>query len=252
MQNYFFYFLCLMVLSGCTHNKPSAKLTTAEHAKLGQQIIDFYHKYSKGYYDAMQNNLADTVKLFRHATYVSAQKVVEKMKHRASLTRYTPDLSSLVKGQNMVQLKVKKQQGKQPPQLMQVRIQFNKAYKILSYQEKPMGATNTPEASPNYAQYNGKYVAASHQAIHITWQQGSHLAYKVTLTSPQCLGEFSGKAFFIDKHTAVGNQGGECTLTFDFSQPHQVTIHEPTHCSTRQTRKCFFKGIYVTNHSNGL
>ncbi|EAY29518.1 hypothetical protein M23134_00402 [Microscilla marina ATCC 23134] len=216
-----------------------------EETQTGQQILDFYHKYSKGYYDAMQNNFADTIKLFKAATYISAPTAVQKMKAENNGIVYMPDLPSLKIEGRLASIKVVKHR-KQQKELILANIQFDEQNKIVSYKEKPLPKTS-PQAkvtTTNYQKYNGEYTFNKYKSLKIQWTQGSELTYDVTLAVPDCVGKFNGKAFFTDQYTAISNQGGNCKIAFDFSTAGQVKVSETTNCRTPQTKNCKFDGEY--------
>ncbi|WP_299453564.1 hypothetical protein [uncultured Microscilla sp.] len=249
LRIYLLWAALFVMLAACSDNKKEATEAMLDEAQVGQQILDFYHKYSRGYYVAMQNNLADTVKLFKTATYVNAHMVTEKMKAENTGVIYMPDLSSLKIKRRLATIKVMKHQ-QQKKQLVFVSIQFNKQGKIVSYKEEQLSKTThqAKATKPHYNKYNGKYALNEHKTLNIVWAQGSELAYEVMLTSPGCVGKFNGKAFFTDQHTAISNQGGKCKITFDFSTAGKVKVSETTNCRTSHTKNCKFDGEYnLTN-----
>lgn len=246
LRTYLLWAALFILFAACSDNKKETTEETLDTAQVGQQILDFYHKYSKGYYAAMQNNLADTVKLFRAATQVSAQMVTEKMKSENTGAVYLPDLSSLkIKGRSAsIQVMKHQSQGKQ---LILASILFNKQNKIVSYREEPSPKTKhqTKTTTPDYKKYNGKYALSQYKTLKIEWTQGSELAYEVKLTSPDCVGKFNGKAFFTNQHTAISPQGGKCKITFDFSKGGKVKISEVDRCRSKETQSCIFNGVYT-------
>lgn len=246
LRIYLLWAVLFIMFAACSDNKKETTEATLDNTQAGQQILDFYHKYSKGYYAAMQNNLADTVKLFNAATYVSAQMVTEKLKAKNTGAVYMPDLPSLKIEGRLASIQVMKHQ-QQKKQLMLAHIQFNEKNKIVSYQEEQLSKANVQakKTTTNYKKYNGKYAFNQHKTLKIQWVQGSELTYEVTIASPDCVGKFNGKAFFTNPHTAISPQGGKCKITFDFSIDGKVKVSEVDHCRSKETQNCTFSGVYT-------
>lgn len=248
LQLYLFLSLYLLVASCSTKTEKNAQKEEATELSMSYQILDFYTKYSKGNYEAMQSNFADEVKLFLTATHINPQQVVNEIKAKAdSGVYFIPDMTSLETEQQKARIKVIKKtlQGIEKP--FWAHIEFDSLQQIVAYQEKTFAPTqNQPIAQPtNYRQYNGLYaVAGKEKFLNLHWLQGSEISYSIGLTSPDCMGEFTGKAFFIDQHTAVSGNGAHCKITFDFSTSGKVTITEIENCRNAQTQGCSFKGVY--------
>lgn len=248
-HNYLLFSL-FYVLTACAANTEQEtaqqELTRLE---VSQQVLDFYTKYSKGYYDAMQSNFADKVALFFTATHITSAQAIEEIKARAKATPdayFIPDISSLTIVNQVTKVKVAKKTTKGTQEMLWAHIRFNQDQQIVSYKEVETQPGKVAAKETNYSQYNGLYMLKGEKskALAIKWQQGSELTYAVSLSVPDCMGEFSGKAFFIDNHTAASGDVTSCKIIFDMATPDVITITETAGCRNEQTKACKFAGVY--------
>lgn len=237
----------LYLTSACNQSadqKETNKVASSE-LRLGQHILDFYNKYSKGYYKALQSSLAPEVTRFLAATHATPAQIVNNIQAKNTLTSYLPDMTSIKINNGEVRLKVTKEIKEKNKEVVWAYIKFDNKQRIVSYRETPIAKKQVAESSVNLKKYNGTYrFDNENKTLLIKWDKGSKFNYVVSLTSPDCLGEFTGSGFFANQHTGVAGNGTECKITFDFSKPNAVTISETVGCRNAQTKACRFGGVY--------
>lgn len=235
---------CFIFLMATTCQTKEKSISENQKIEVSQVILDYYQKQNKGYYDAMVANFAPEVHQFIKMSRTSPKAIVAYLKKQAKPLQYTPHLIKMKAVDNTIQLPVRVKKDDVSQSLL-VTFAFDKNHKIITYQEelKNTFAAKFTKAKSYVGNYTYKKQGQS-SGLSIQWQKGNEIGYSFTIANGQCLGEFSGKAFFISSNKAVdSNSNDGCSLQFIFGTQGQVKIVEKATC--RQNRiGCDFSGNY--------
>lgn len=252
MKLFLAWSLLLFITISCQTKEKT--LSENDQIKANQVILDYYNKQNKGYYEALKSNFSPKVTQFLEMKQTTPAEIITHLKKQvAKKVQYAPDLLKMtVKENNSVQVPVQQKGGNTSGNVLAIFI-FDSNHKIVSYREKLRTSTELvkTEKTAKTKSVVGSYVfkKPGHTAgLNIGRQHGSEISYSFTLVNEKCVGEFSGKAFFIKDNQAIGsNSNAQCKLKFTFKDKG-VEVLQDTSCH-RSRSDCSFSGVYVVAKS---
>ena len=244
------FLLCLCIGVACTTSprEEATQISENTHMKLSQKVLDLYEAYNKGFDETLEGYFTEKVSKFLEFTDLSASETIAKWKTAKKDWQYSADVAQLqFMKDSSVKVPVNTYKDKDTV-LVWARFTFDEEGKISAYEEETKRISKIEKS--NYKQFEGAYVSKEHgmtRVLDITVDAKNELAYAFVITSPQCIGEFTGKAFFVDAIRAVSGDGKRCKLSINFNED-EIVVEESDNCRANQ-KNCPFEGVYKQDSS---